>query len=44
MKFNYKKYPGPTLRPVMPVKIKNKDSEIGYEVLVDSGADLCVMI
>lgn len=42
MKFNYKKYPGPILRPVIPVKLKNKDLEIGYEVLVDSGADLCI--
>ena len=42
MKFNYKKYPGSTLRPVIPIKLKNKDAEIGYEVLVDSGADLCI--
>ena len=30
------------LRPVIPIKLKNKELEIGYEVLVDSGADLCI--
>ena len=42
MKFNYKKYSSSVLRPVIPIKLKNKDLEIGYEVLVDSGADFCV--
>ncbi len=42
MKFNYKKYSRTVLRPVIPVKLKNKDLEIGYEILVDSGADLCI--
>ena len=42
MKFNYKKYYGQVLRPVIPIKLSNKDLEIGYEVLVDSGADLCI--
>ena len=42
MKFNYKKYSKQILRPVIPIKLKNKDLEIGYEVLVDSGADLCI--
>ena len=42
MKFNYKRYSASTLRPVIPIKLKNKDLEIGYEVLVDSGADLCI--
>ncbi len=42
MKFNYKKYSNLILRPVIPIKLKNKDLEIGYEVLVDSGADLCI--
>ena len=41
MKFKYAKY-GPTLRPVIPIKLKNKDLEIGYHVLVDSGADMCL--
>jgi hypothetical protein len=41
MKFDYKRY-GTTLRPVIPVKIKYGEAEIGYEVLVDSGADLCL--
>ena len=41
MKFRYARY-GSTLRPVIPVKIKYGGNEIGYEVLVDSGADLCL--
>ena len=42
MKFNYKRYSNSVLRPVVPIKLKNKGSEIGHEVLVDSGADLCI--
>jgi hypothetical protein len=38
MKFSYKKYNG-ILRPVIPIKLKNKGQEIGYQVFVDSGAD-----
>lgn len=41
MKFNYKKY-GSASRPVIPVVLKNKELEVGYHVLVDSGADLCL--
>ena len=41
MKFNYKRYSS-ILRPVIPIKLKNKELEVGYEVLVDSGADLCI--
>ena len=41
MKFKYKRY-GSTLRPVMPIKLRVGDNEIGYEVLVDSGADFCI--
>ncbi len=40
MKFKYKLY-GETLRPVISVLVKNNKGEIGYEVLVDSGADIC---
>ena len=42
MKFDYKRYDTNTLRPVIPVKLKNSETSIGYEVLVDSGADLCI--
>ena len=42
MKFNYKKYDATTLRPVIPIKLKNGAQTISYEVLVDSGADLCI--
>ncbi|OGI77089.1 hypothetical protein A3C57_02710 [Candidatus Nomurabacteria bacterium RIFCSPHIGHO2_02_FULL_33_12] len=42
MKFKYKRYNNKTLRPVIPIKLKNDNQEIGYEVLVDSGADMCL--
>ena len=42
MKFKYKKYGPHILRPVIPVEIVYKGRSILYEVLVDSGADLCV--
>ncbi|MCX6703102.1 MAG: retropepsin-like aspartic protease [Candidatus Zambryskibacteria bacterium] len=41
MKFDYKRY-GQTLRPVMPIKLLGSNGPIGYEVLVDSGADMCI--
>ena len=41
MIFPYVKYNG-VLRPVVPIKLKNKNQEIGYDVLVDSGADFCI--
>ena len=41
MKFNYKRY-GHVLRPVIPIKLLHADKSVNYEVLVDSGADLCL--
>ena len=41
MKFPYVKYNG-IVRPVIPIKLKNQNQEIGYDVLVDSGADICL--
>ncbi len=41
MKFRYKKY-GTALRPVIEIRLKNKEQSIRYEVLVDSGADICI--
>ncbi len=41
MKFRYSRY-GRILRPVIPIKLKHAGMEIGYLVLVDSGADLCL--
>ncbi len=41
MKFKYSRY-GTTLRPVIPIKLKKDSQAITYEVLVDSGADLCL--
>ena len=42
MKFSYKRYSRDTLRPVVPIKLINGTDSINYEVLVDSGADLCI--
>jgi len=41
MKFNYVKF-GEVLRPVVPVRVKFKDLNFRYEILIDSGADLCL--
>ncbi len=41
MKFEYKRY-GKILRPVIPIKVKYGDRAVRYEVLVDSGADICI--
>lgn len=41
MNFRYARY-GSVVRPVVPIKLKNGDQEVGYHVLVDSGADLCL--
>lgn len=49
MKFQYKKFGrNPSsgqniLRPIIPIKLKNGTLEIMYEVLVDSGADMCIV-
>lgn len=42
MKFRYKKYGPKILRPVIPIEIVKNDIEVPYEVLVDSGADICI--
>lgn len=42
MKFSYKNYGQDVLRPVIPIEIGYKEKSVSYEVLVDSGADLCI--
>lgn len=42
MKFRYKKYGPGVLRPVIPIEIIKNGLEVPYEVLIDSGADLCI--
>ncbi len=42
MKFKYKRYSPTVLRPVIPIEIVHRNNSVKYEVLVDSGADLCV--
>lgn len=42
MKFSYKRYGSETLRPVIEIKVKSGSDSLRYEVLVDSGADICI--
>lgn len=42
MKFNYKRCADGTLRPVIAIRLKRGAVAVDYEVLVDSGADLCL--
>ncbi len=43
MKFRYKKYGPGILRPVIPIEIVHRNRSVPYEVLVDSGADFCIL-
>ena len=42
MKFNYKICRDGTPRPVIAITLENKGIQTSYEVLVDSGADICI--
>lgn len=42
MKFKYKQFGPDTLRPVIPIEIEYNDLITPYEVLIDSGADICI--
>lgn len=42
MRFRYKKCSDGTIRPVISVRLKLKGAVVDYEVLVDSGADICL--
>ena len=42
MKFRYKKYGSGVIRPVIPLKVAYDNKTIVQEVLVDSGADVCL--
>lgn len=42
MKFRYKKYGPGVLRPVIRIEVVKNNVEVPYEVLVDSGADICI--
>ena len=42
MRFKYKKYGSGILRPVIAIEIVYRGTEVPYEVLVDSGADVCI--
>ena len=41
MKFKYSRY-GKIVRPVMTIKVRHGDKSLSYQVLVDSGADICL--
>ena len=40
MRFKYKEY-GNSLRPVIPIVLRNRNKYLRYEVLIDSGSDHC---
>ena len=42
MKFKYKEFGTDILRPVIPVEIRHNNLVAPYEVLIDSGTDLCI--
>ena len=42
MKFKYKQFGLDILRPVIPIEIEYNNLVTPYEVLVDSGADICI--
>jgi hypothetical protein len=42
MKFKYVHYKSGVLRPIIPIQLKRGEHTIGYHVLIDSGADMCV--
>jgi len=42
MKFDYKKIAPEIFRPIIPVEVGFNNFFVQYEVLVDSGADLCI--
>lgn len=42
MKFKYKNYGSGVLRPVIPIEIIHNKISVPYEVLIDSGADICI--
>lgn len=42
MNFKYKKVAPGILRPIIPIDLKHGNRGVHYEVLVDSGADICI--
>src|SRR5260221_11320494 len=42
MKFKYKQFGLDVLRPVIPIEISHNNLIVPYEVLIDSGADICI--
>lgn len=42
MKFQYKKFSSGVLRPIFPIEVVHDGRAVRYEVLVDSGADMCL--
>jgi hypothetical protein len=42
VKFRYKKFGPGILRPIIPIGVEYEGSVLMYEVLVDSGADICI--
>ncbi len=42
MKFRYKNYGSQILRPVIPIELTYNDRTVPYDVLIDSGSDICI--
>lgn len=42
MKFKFKKYGTNIYRPVISIRLENKNQSYKHEVLIDSGSDLCL--
>jgi hypothetical protein len=42
MKFDYKKFGPGVIRPIIPIKVLYNGQIVSYNVLVDSGADMCL--
>lgn len=43
MKFKYKKFASGVFRPIIPIEVGHDGFFVPYSVLVDSGADICIL-
>jgi len=43
MKFKYRNFGNSTIRPVIPVRLTYKNISVEHNVLIDSGADFCLI-
>lgn len=43
MKFRYKRITPSIIRPIITIEISHQDKTLPHEVLIDSGADICIL-